>query len=231
MRNLLSCFRAVENTTRDNMSEKCCTNDVSVFLMRETKNLSLLTFSIMEVHRNIKPWSQHFNMSSTKFIKNVMVPKHLRAKIYCHYISCEKHMEKNKSVKSLHFYQPTVYHFDIILEHFLLASKDKYWNSDTFFSKTMISYMCLEFMLYHHNNWLEKLILESNMEPSKLDNYVLKSIYIKFLIDPNVKITGPLLINWSLHESTMICLRNVTYFSHENTNQTVRYGPILIRHF
>ena len=198
--------------------QNCCTNDLSIEMMKNSNNLSLQTFAMIEVHKNIPKWSNHLSMTTTQFILNLCIPKRLITRLYIHYICCDLHNETAHNKKALYLYAPSVPH---ILSKITTYLKLPPYNYDSFpfkilFPKTVITYSCMYLLLELDENWMVDVVINRSFDSLHLQNYLHKNFFVKCITEPDIHIRQPLFLHLDYVNNELVCTQNSYKFSSIN---------------
>ena len=175
--------------------------------MHVTKKISLKTFALMAAHNKIKEWAKRSKLSDTAFILKLVIPNHLKLQLFVHHVSCEHHTNNSKLYNTLHLHKPNIEAFyEILQSHFHLPEYNHY-DERFFFSKTLIIYCSLMFIIEQNGSWLENLIFTNKLKLHRLNNYILKSHYVKCIIEPGVQIRQPLYMKINFTDNELVCVQ------------------------
>ncbi len=204
--------------------KNCCTNDFSSQIMKNPKYMSLQTFAIMEIHKNIPFWAKHFMMSTTQLILQLNLPKRLITRIYAHFVCCDYHNETSHNKKALYLYAPSVPHLLSRIKNYLRIPEYDYerFPLKTFFPKTIIAYCCVDFLLEFDENWMVDVVINEEFEPQNLHHYLHKMFFIKCVPKPDIHINQPLFMTLDYVNNTLVCADTSHIFSHRNPDSVGR---------
>lgn len=204
--------------------KNCCTNDFSSQIMKNPKYMSLQTFAIMEIHKNIPFWAKHFMMSTTQFILQLNLPKRLITRIYAHFVCCDYHNETSHNKQALYLYAPSVPYLLSRIKNYLKIPEYDYdrFPLKTFFPKTIIAYCCMDFLLEFDENWMVDVVINEQFEPKNLHHYLHKMFFIKCVPKPDVHINQPLFMSLDYVNNVLVCADTSYIFSHRNPDSVGR---------
>lgn len=196
----------------------CCTNDFSTQIMKSPSSMSLQTFAIMEVHKNIPHWAKLLSLSTTQFILQLDLPKRLITRVFIHFICCDLHNETAHSKSALYLFSPTLPHILSRINKYLKIPNYDYDRHPfrTLFPRTIVTYSCMDFLLEFDETWLVDMVMGGEFEPENLQNYLHKLFVIKCVPKPSIHIDQPLFMHLDYLNNTLVCAEDNHIFSHEN---------------
>ena len=198
--------------------KNCCTNDLSAQIMKSPASMSLQTFAIMEIHKNIPLWAKLFSISPTQFMLRLNLPKRLLTRLYLHFVSCDLHNETAHSKKSLYLYAPSLPHILSRIKQFLCIPDYDYdrFPYRTLFPRTVITYSCLDFLLEFDENWLVEMVITAQFEPKNLQYFLHTPFFVKCVPNPSIYIDQPLFMHLDYLNNILVCAKDKHIFSHRN---------------
>lgn len=198
--------------------KNCCTNDLSTQMMKTPSAMSLQTFAIMEIHKNVPLWAKLFSLSTTQFMLRLNLPKRLVTLIYIHFVCCDLHNETNHTKKALYLFAPSVPHILSRIKRFLSIPDYDYdrFPYRTLFPRTVITYSCMDFLLEFDENWMVDVVTNEQFEPENLQNFLHKIFFVKCIPRPSIHIDKPFFMHLDYLNNFLVCADNNHIFSHRN---------------
>ena len=198
--------------------KNCCTNDFSAQIMKTPSFMSLQTFAIMEIHKNIPLWAKRFSISTTQFILQLNLPKRLTTRLFIHFVCCDLHNETEQNRKALYLYATSVPYILSRIKVYLNIPSYDYdrFPYRTLFPKTVITYSCMDFLLEFDENWMVDIVTNNLFEPENLQNFLHKAFIVKCIPKPSIYIDQPLFMHLDYLNNALVCAEGQHIFSHRN---------------
>lgn len=220
----LSNFFSLPSSKPLSSFQNCCTNDLSIQIMRNLGRLSLQTFAMIEVHKNIPAWSEHFSMSPSQFILGLSLPQRLITRLYIHYVCCDFHNETAHGRRALYLYAPSVPHIVSRIKNFLKLPEYDYerFPCRMLFPKTVITYSCMDLLLELDENWMVDIVINRLFDSLNLQNYLHKNFFVRCVTEPDIHIKQPLFMHLDYLNNELVCTQTSYRFSSINPSSIGR---------